>query len=86
MAAPTSVTELRRLMGMANQMSKFSLNIAQISKPLRELLSSKVTWRWTLLQDDAFHKLKEEISSLHVLALYDQEYIMERAPHYIFLV
>ena len=42
-AAPTSVTELRWFMGMVNQMDKFSSNIAQISKPLRELLSSKVT-------------------------------------------
>jgi len=36
-------------------------------------MSSKVTWTWTPLQDDAFHKLKEEISSPRVLALYDVE-------------
>ena len=28
---------------------------------------------WTTLQDDAFHKLKEEISTHRVLALYDVE-------------
>jgi len=73
MTAPTSVSELRRFMGMVNQMSKFSPNIAQISKPPRDLLSPKVTWTWTPLQDEAFHKLKAEISSLRVLAWYDVE-------------
>ena len=41
MKPPSSITELRRFMGMVNQMSKFSPYIAQISKPLRELFSSK---------------------------------------------
>ena len=44
MAPPSSVTELRRFMGMINQMNKFSPNISHISKPLRELLSSKISW------------------------------------------
>ena len=71
MTAPTSVTELRRIMGMVNQMSKFSPNIAHVSKPLRDLLSSKVAWTWAHLQDETFHKLKEEIYSPRVLALND---------------
>ena len=33
MKPPTSITELRRFMGMVNQMTKFSPNIAHISKP-----------------------------------------------------
>jgi len=41
MTQPSSITELRRFMGMVNQMCKFSPNVARISKPLRELLSSK---------------------------------------------
>ena len=41
---PSSITELRQFMRMANQMSKFSPNIAHISKPLRELMSSKIVW------------------------------------------
>ena len=63
MTPSSSVTELRRFMGMVNQMSKFSPNIAHISKPLRELLSSKTSWTWSATQ----------ISSPQVLALYDVE-------------
>ena len=58
-------------MGMVNQMGKFSPNIAHISKPLRELLSTKNTWIWMSAQEESFNKLKEELSSPRVLALYD---------------
>ena len=58
---------------MANQMSKFSPNIAHISKPLRELLSSKVAWTWSTVHTDAFKALQDEISSPRVLALYNTE-------------
>jgi len=71
MTPPSSVTELSRFMGMVNQMTKFSPNIAQIFKPLRELLSSKNAWSWEVTQENSFSKLKAEISSPRVLALYD---------------
>ena len=41
MKPPTNITELRRFMGMVNQLGKFSPNVAQISQLLRELLSTK---------------------------------------------
>lgn len=41
MSPPRSLSDLHRFMGMVNQMRKFSPNIAEISKPLRELLSIK---------------------------------------------
>jgi hypothetical protein len=39
MAAPTIVTELRRFLGIVNQLGKFSARISELSQPLRELLS-----------------------------------------------
>ena len=41
MASPKSMTELRRFVGMANQLGKFSPRIADLTKPMRELLSTK---------------------------------------------
>ena len=41
MQPPTAVTELHWFMGMANQLGKFSPNLAQLTQPLRELLSKK---------------------------------------------
>ena len=73
MKAPTNVSELRRLMGMANQLGKFSCQLAEISQPLRLLLSKKNAWIWGEAQETAFTKLKEELSRPTVLALYDPQ-------------
>ena len=40
-------TELRRFVGMVNQLRKFQAQIAELSKPLRDLLSSKNYWLWS---------------------------------------
>jgi len=71
MKTPTTVTELRRFMGMINQLNKFSPHIAHPSQPPRELLKANTTWLWTSNHEEAFCKLKEEISSPRVLAHYD---------------
>ena len=47
----TDVTELCCFMGMANQLGKFSPSLANISEPLRQLLSTKSTWLWTEEQE-----------------------------------
>ena len=71
MASPKSTTELRRFMGMVNQLGKFSPRIAELSKPMRELLSSKRAWNWGPAQEEAFAKVKAELTAHTVLALYD---------------
>ena len=48
---------------MINQMNRFSSNLAQLSQPLRELLSTKRTWIWGPAQQEAFEKLKAEIAT-----------------------
>ena len=47
MEKPKSPTEVRRFLGMVNQLSKFTPNVASLTKPLRELLSSKKSWCWS---------------------------------------
>ena len=41
MKMPQDQTKLRRFLGMVNQLSKFQTRIPELSKPLRDLLSSK---------------------------------------------
>jgi transposase InsO family protein len=73
MEKPRSPTELRRFMGMVNQLGKFSSKIAELSQPLRELLSIKRTWQWGTAQDKAFEAVKAELTRPTTLALYDQD-------------
>lgn len=76
MAAPTNTSELRRFIGMVNQLGKFAPQIASLSKPLRELLSTKRVWSYIGLdQEDAFAKDKAEMATPRVLAMYNPKAI-----------
>ena len=68
---PGSVPELRRFMGMVNQMGKFSPNLAEVTQPLRELLSKRSTWMWGPPQEQAFKQVKDELSRAVTLTKYD---------------
>ena len=42
MEEPKSVSDLRRFLGMCNQLSKFSSDLAETTKPFRDLLSKRM--------------------------------------------
>jgi len=67
---PNNVGDMRRFLGMANQMIKFTPNLAEVTKPLRDLLSSKNLWVWDPPQEEAFTKVKHILSSDPVLTLF----------------
>ena len=67
----TSIAEVRRFLGMINQLSKFTPHLAAKAKPLRDLLSKKNQWTWGESQRQAFDEVKQQLSSSPVLALYD---------------
>ena len=53
---------------MANQLGKFTPQLAIITQPLHELLSKKNSWCWTTNHEKAFNATKQEPT---ILALYD---------------
>ena len=73
MEAPQSISDLRRFLGMVNQLGKFSPNIADLTQPLRELLSTKNAWLWGPEQEEAFARVKSELIRPTVLTLYNPE-------------
>ena len=73
MCTPRTPTELRRFLGMVNQLGKFTPRIAELSSPLRGLLSTKNTWVWGESQDQSFEAIKQELAKPTVLALYNLE-------------
>ena len=58
---------------MVKQLGKFSCNVAEITSPLRVLLSNKSDWSWTNVQQAAFANVKAELLKPTVLAWYDPE-------------
>ncbi len=70
MKPPHNVSELRRFMGMTNQLSKFTPKLSELSQPLRELLSTKRCWMWGLSQETAFQAIKDELVKPTTLGFY----------------
>ena len=56
---------------MVNQLRKFSPLLAEHSKPIRDLLSSKNQFYWGPDQQKAFYLIKQSLTNAPVLALYD---------------
>ena len=71
MERPKNITELRRFMGMVNQLGKLSSKLAELSQPLRALLSPRAVWLWGPAQEEAFNAIKSELANPATLALYD---------------
>lgn len=71
MPGPTDKNGLVRLLGMVTYLSKFCQNLANDTRPLRDLLKADVAWVWESQQQVVFDQLKKKISSLPVLRLFD---------------
>ena len=73
MPQPQNVTEVKRFLGMANQLGKFTSQLAEVSTPLRQLLSKDAAWTWDTPQQQAFQRIKDILCSSEILALYDMD-------------
>ena len=60
-------------MGMINQLGKFLQHLADFTQPLRQLLSKTSAWYWGPDQEQAFARIKRELSQPTVLALYNPQ-------------
>ena len=71
MPACQNLADVRRFLGMANQLGRFSPRLASLTHPLRKLLSTGSAWVWGPPQQQAFQDCKKELSSPTVLAPYN---------------
>ena len=68
---PDNITKLRSFVGLVNQLSSFTACIADILQPLRPLLSSKNTFLWLDVHQQAFLAVKAALVSPPTLCYYD---------------
>ena len=73
MTEPRDIGDLRRFLGLVSHLMKFCPNLAEKTKPLRDLLKKEKAWVWGPAQQEAFKRLRIEMASENVLALYDPE-------------
>ncbi|GMF42876.1 unnamed protein product [Phytophthora fragariaefolia] len=72
-SVPTSQTELREWLGLANYLHKYSANYAEMARPLTNLLKKDALWSWTTERQQAFEAIKRSLQSAPILALPDDD-------------
>ena len=70
-ATPTTVQEVRSLLGMANYSSQYIPNFATITAPLRLLTKNDTPFVWTTVHKNAFDNLKAALTSAPCMAYFD---------------
>ncbi|XP_037572338.1 uncharacterized protein K02A2.6-like [Dermacentor silvarum] len=82
---PTSASEVKSLLGLANYCGRFIPNLAHLTQPLRKLTAKGEDWCWTDIQQDALDELKRKLSEARALAYFDPgkdiTLIVDAAPH-----
>ena len=58
MPTPTNTTKLRQFLRM---LSKFATNLADQTKPLRDLVIKTSTWVWGVSQQNCFEDVKKSL-------------------------
>ena len=66
---PTTVTEIRNFLGLANYYRQFVENFSKIAAPLTKLTQKNVKFVWSAACEKSFYELKELLTSAPVLAL-----------------
>lgn len=66
---PTSVTQVKRFLGLASYYRRFIRNFAGIASPLHRLTEKNATFVWTPDADEAFKELKRTLCNAPVLVL-----------------
>ena len=68
---PASRTDLRAFVGLVNQLSTSTANVATVLAPFRPLLSTKNEFLWLNDHDKAFSKAKQSLTTPPVLSFFD---------------
>ena len=70
---PRSLKDLRKWLGLANYLHRFSKNYAELARPLTTLLKKDVEFKWTEVHNIAFKAIKGSLLEAPILALPDAD-------------
>ena len=68
---PSNITDLRSFMGLVQQLSDFTPEMASAAETLRGLLQPRNVFNWTQAHKDAFNAVKHVLLKAHSLAHFD---------------
>ena len=70
-SVPEDVSEVKSLLGMVQCVSRYIPDYATITAPLRALTKKETPWQWSDEQQHAFDKLKDSLSTSHVMSYFN---------------
>ena len=73
MAPPTNVKMLQTFLGMVNYLHRFTPNLAELTKPLRDLCHADSNFCWGPEHQQAYDAVKQEICSARNLPFYNPQ-------------
>ena len=71
MPVPSSVPQLRQILGMIHYLGSFLPDLHEVTRPLNDLLKADAVWFWGPDQEQSFNAIKALVSAAPVLAFYD---------------
>jgi hypothetical protein len=81
---PQSVKEVRSFLGLVNYCGRFIPNLADLTKPLRDLTKQGVTWDWTTEHQKCLSEIQQALSSEKTLAYFqpslETELLVDASP------
>ena len=81
---PTSVSVVRSFLGMIQYVARFIPGYANITEPLRRLTKKETEWKWEAEEQQAFDRLKQELTGTQTMAYFDpknpNEVIVDASP------
>jgi hypothetical protein len=75
---PSTVTQIRSLLGLADFYRRFVCDFSSIAAPLHELTKMGVLFDWCGSQEEAFNTLKDKLTHAPLLQLPDFDKIFEQ--------
>jgi hypothetical protein len=70
---PTTVCQIQSFLGLAGYYRRFIPDFSRITKPMTELLKKGAKFEWGQKCEDAFHTLRQHLSTAPVLAQLDNK-------------
>ena len=76
---PTTKREVQQFLGLVSYYRRFIENCAQIAKPLHQLTEQSKPFHWTVECDQAFNRLREQLTTSPVLVFPDfsKEFLLD---------
>jgi hypothetical protein len=65
---PTTVRQIQSFLGLAGYYRRFIPDFSRIAKPMTKLLKKGVKYEWSQKCEDAFHMLRQHLTTAPVLA------------------